>query len=597
MKTLVNSHKFLKIIFGIGLFVILCLGGLAYRHIKNLNETTKLVQHTYEVNMELEKMLSRLHYAEANQRGFILSGDSLFLQSFELRADNIIGNLARLRELTKDNATQQKNLDTLSFNVVNRINLLTETMEVAISKDINSSAFKTLFIENKSHEEQIRSKISEMIVLENNLLHQRKSEKNKVLDITPFLLYSILILTLLLLLIAYAKINNDINALKATNEELELFKNLNKQAEIISKQGTWVWYTEENRSEYSDNLYRLLGEEPQSFKAGRDTFLTYVHEDDKANLLEQIEKIEHDMALPFVNFRIIDKKGNTKHLKSYGELVTTAEGDKQLIGTTIDITEEIKNLETIEQRNKELERNNKELSTFNYVASHDLQEPLRKIQTFISRLESRDKDNLSEKGKLDIEKIKSLSSRMRLLIDDLLQYSRTTSKAHDEFVVTNMNMLLDHTKDEVFNSAEGYNIQITSDDLPNMKVVPFQIQQLFTNLLNNSIKYRKKGEDAIIHITYNEVRSTSIDVLKNSRFKYHHHISFKDNGIGFDQIYAERIFDLFKRLHSKNEYSGTGIGLAICKKIVENHNGTIIASGQINVGSTFDIYLPYRKHT
>lgn len=594
MKKLERSHKFLKISFGVGLFIILCLGGFGYRHIKNLQETTKLVQHTYEVNMELEKILSLLRDAKASQRGFIISKDSLFLNQSLSRKDKIIENLARLRSLTKDNPNQQKNLDSLSFDVINEINLLTETIEIATSNNIYSSTFKSDFMDSKTNEDKIREKISEMISAERNLLDRRQSDNEEVLSITPFLLYSILILTLILLMIAYARINHDINRLEITNSKLMIFKNSSEQAEIISKHGTWAWYIEDNIFEYSDNLYRLLGEEPQSFKPTLENFYSYVHKEDREHLAHHVEKMMVEKELPFVSYRIIDTSGNIRHLKAYGKLVETEDGNRQLVGTTADITDDIQNYDLIQKRNVELERNNKELSTFNYVASHDLQEPLRKIQTFISRLESKDSENLSEKGKFYIEKIKASSARMRLLIDDLLQYSRT-SKSEKKFVETNMNLLLEQAKDELSDSIETSNAIINTDDFPSMDVIPFQMQQLFTNLINNSIKYRRDDVHPIINISYNEILSKDIESLQSSLFKFYHHISFKDNGIGFDSAYAEKIFILFKRLHGRNEYSGTGIGLSICKKIVENHNGAIVASGEPNVGAQFDVYLPFLK--
>ena len=594
MKKLVRSHRFLKIIFGIGLFIILCLGGFGYRHIKNLQDTTNLVQHTYEVNMELEKVLSLLRDAKANQRGYIISKDSLFLNQSLAQKDKIVQNLAKLRALTADNPIQQKNLDSLSFDVINEINLLTETMDIAAANNIYSNTFKSVFMDSQSNEENIRDKIAEMIETERNLLDKRQSENDEVLSNTPFVLYSILILTLILLMVAYARINNDIKRLEITNSKLMIFKNSSEQAEIISKHGTWTWYIEEDVFEYSDNLYRLLGEEPQSFKPTLENFYSYVHKDDREHLAKQVDKMMVEKELPFVSYRIIDKKGNIRYLKAYGKLIETEDGNKQLVGTTADVTDDIKNYNLITQRNAELERNNKELSTFNYVASHDLQEPLRKIQTFISRLETKDSENFSEKGKFYIEKIKASSARMRLLIDDLLQYSRT-SKSEKKFVETNMNMLLEQAKDELSDSIEANNATIKNDDFPKMDVIPFQMQQLFNNLINNSIKYRRKEIDPIIEISYNEVLSKDVELTKSSLFKYHHHLRFKDNGIGFDQSYADKIFILFKRLHSRDEFSGTGIGLSICKKIVENHNGVIVASGEPNVGAQFDIYLPFLK--
>ncbi|WP_431137096.1 CHASE3 domain-containing protein [Psychroserpens mesophilus] len=594
MKPAINPYVFLKVVFGLGLFIILCIGGFTYRHIKVLSETNAMVQHTYDVSIELERMFSRIRYADLSQRDYLISKDSLFFKTFLSLHERIPHDLARIKNLTVDNPVQQESIMSLSFDVINELNLMTETIEIAKSKDINSKEFRAVFRENKENRDLIKKKIREMIALENKLLETRQLENEKLLGITPIILYSILILTLILLLLAYAKIHGDIKSLKETNEELEIFKASSNLAEIVSKHGTWTWYVDDNIFEYSDNLYRLLGEEPKSFEPKLDTFFSYVHEDDKERLSKHVEKMMEEEELPYVSFRVVHKNGDIKHLKSYGKLLISEDGYKQILGTTTDITDEVHNYETIQKRNQELERNNKELSTFNYVASHDLQEPLRKIQTFISRLEMKDNDNLSESGKSYIEKIKSSSSRMRLLIDDLLQYSRT-SNSEQQFVETNMNMLLEHAKHELSDLIIEHNVSIKSDDLPPMEVIPFQIQQLFINLLNNSIKYRRNETRPKIRINYKEVKSNQIEYLKFSLYKYHHMISFEDNGIGFDQAYADKIFVLFKRLHGKSEYSGTGIGLSICKKIVENHNGVIIAKGVPNKGATFEIYLPFLK--
>ena len=242
--------------------------------------------------------------------------------------------------------------------------------------------------------------------------------------------------------------------------------------------------------------------------------------------------------------------------------------------------------------NLELERNNKELSAFNYAASHDLQEPLRKIQTFISRLEEKEADKFSDSGHQYLERIKSASSRMRLLIDDLLQFSRT-NKPDKKFVVADLNELLENAKQDVAITILEKKAQITSDTLPKAAVIAFQIQQLFLNLLSNSLKYSKTDKVPIIQINYSKVMAKEEPHLIKASKSDYHKITFTDNGIGFDQKYAEKIFDLFNRLHNKQDYSGTGIGLSICKKIIENHRGFIFAKGEINVGSVFTVYLPY----
>ena len=236
-------------------------------------------------------------------------------------------------------------------------------------------------------------------------------------------------------------------------------------------------------------------------------------------------------------------------------------------------------------------RNNKELSGFNYVASHDLQEPLRKIQTFISRLEDKESDKFSESGLQYLERINSAIARMRTLIDDLLQFSRTT-KPDKVFVVADMNDLFENAKQDVAVAILEKKAQITNDLLPKGLVISFQIQQLFLNLLSNSLKYSQEGKNPIIKINYALVKAKDDPNLVKATKSNYHKITFTDNGIGFEQKYSEKIFDLFNRLHNKQDYTGTGIGLSICKKIIENHQGFIFAEGEVNVGAVFTIYLP-----
>jgi light-regulated signal transduction histidine kinase (bacteriophytochrome) len=180
---------------------------------------------------------------------------------------------------------------------------------------------------------------------------------------------------------------------------------------------------------------------------------------------------------------------------------------------------------------------------------------------------------------------------MRILIEDLLQYSRTT-KTEKVFEDTNLNDLLENVKIDLAQFIEEKHAKIQNQSLPKLKVIPFQIQQLFANLINNSLKYSKADTIPEIKITCKKVSAADEEFIPKSTKDKFYKITFKDNGIGFEQEYAEKIFVLFNRLHNKNEYEGTGIGLAICKKIVENHRGFIFATGKPNAGATFIIYLP-----
>jgi len=246
---------------------------------------------------------------------------------------------------------------------------------------------------------------------------------------------------------------------------------------------------------------------------------------------------------------------------------------------------------SLKERNRELEQKNKELASFNHVASHDLQEPLRIVQTYISRLTEKETEAMTDNSKEYLVRIKSAVTRMRYLIDDLLLFSRT-SKAEGLFEMTDLNILLENAKQDLAQSIEQKKVTITCARLPTLHVIPFQIQQLFTNLMGNSIKYSRSDVPLRIVIESEMLSENELPGLKIGAKKKFYKITVTDNGIGFEQQYAEHIFTLFQRLHHDDEYEGTGIGLAICKKIAENHGGFIAAEGRPGKGSTFFIYLP-----
>lgn len=248
-------------------------------------------------------------------------------------------------------------------------------------------------------------------------------------------------------------------------------------------------------------------------------------------------------------------------------------------------------------KNKELENQNSELASFTYVASHDLQEPLRKIQTFSSRILEKEEDRFSETGKDYFVRMRSAAARMQKLIEALLHYSRTSTPSID-FRPTDLNVVLEEAKKNLIEDIQGKDVLIETTKLPVLNLMSLQFHQLLVNLIANSIKYSRPGVRPHIKISANLV-TTSTDQLTVppellatgvGRFWK---ISIEDNGIGFKQEYAERIFELFQRLHGRSEYEGTGVGLAICKKIVQNHHGFIKAHGQPGVGATFTVFLPF----
>lgn len=245
----------------------------------------------------------------------------------------------------------------------------------------------------------------------------------------------------------------------------------------------------------------------------------------------------------------------------------------------------------IEEQNRELDKMNQELSSFVYVSSHDLQEPLRKIQTFASYILHFEKDRLSPKGQDFFRRLDMTAARMKTLIHDLLVYSRTNA-SRTSLVVMPLDNFLQGAKEELKELIEEKGAVIESTPLPQLPVIAFQLQQLFTNVLGNSLKYAKKDTPPHIMIKADIVDGSSLHDKAALPGIPYHHISFADNGIGFAPANNHKIFEIFNRLHTREEYDGTGIGLAICKKIAENHQGIITAEGKPQQGATIHLYIP-----
>ena len=728
-----KSSIFHKIIFTISLFVILFIGAITFKHINNISDSSKLLMHTYEVNLELEHLFSYIKDSENSMRGYLISKDTIYLEPYRTATKNVNSTFLSLKKLTKDNKMQQENLQDLFKMVNKRYEYMKKYSEQSRRVDItNNSNFKKNFRESSKLLVDIRDKLNEMVDLEESYLKARNSEYNNQIYLTPILTLGILFITLVLLIFAYNQTTKDVDKLQAANTKLKKSQFLSYQAEILSEFGTWEWNLNTNIITYSDNLYRILGAEPQSFEAGQENFMKFVHEEDYQIVGDIFDKILKDEHLPYSYFRITRKDNEIRYLRSIGKLFVDDLGNKTVLGVTVDITDEhfknellkssnedlisvnkelkifdessrqaeilgqygswvlsydtfefkysdnkfrllgckpqsfnptiekllefvhpddkhivieanesalktkeipnmdyriirkdgkIRHFKTIAKsfidlsgtesmigttqdvtddynkseqlrnRNKELEQNIKELNEFNHVASHDLQEPLRKIQTFISRINDKEKDNLSDFGKEYLTRIEKASNRMRVLINDLLQYSRN-NRTEKVFEKTDLNEQLENTLSELSQSIEDKKAIINHSKLPEIKGISFQIQQLFTNLLSNSLKYAKEDITPIINVSSKEIIAKNEPILKDNSNKKYYKIEFEDNGIGFDQENAEKIFLLFNRLHGKTEYQGTGVGLAICKKIVETHDGQIFAKSKLGEGATFTVYFP-----
>lgn len=580
---------FLKIIFVLSIAMIFFISAITYKHLYKLSESSQKVSHAYEVSLQLEKMMSQLKDAETGNRGYIITRDSSFLEPYIFARIRLEASSNVLHHLTRGNTIQNENVVALNKLIDRRLDYMEKSMVYAAQN--RTFALQRNLQRGKVTMDSIRNSVANMAELETKVLSIRQEDYNATFSNTPILIYIIILIGLVLSAAAFIKITKDLTELKVANNQLTIANEITNMAEIVGNFGCWQWDIVRNKYTFSDNEYRLVGSEPQSFEANLAALMKYIHPEDLEYVQQAMKRMIKNENLPPFTYRVIREDGQIRYFRAVGKLIINTPKNKLLLGTNSDITEEYNATLEIEERNKELERSNKELMAFNYAASHDLQEPLRKIQTFISRLMDTETNNLSDSGKDSLRRIINASERMRNLIDDLLQYSRS-NKAEKNFETADLNELLENTKVELSPSIDEKKAVITADNLPELRVIPFQMQQLFTNLISNALKYSKEGVAPEISIKATKVVASDEDLIPVKTKDRFHKIVFKDNGIGFLQEYAEKIFILFHRLHSKNEYAGTGIGLAICRKIVENHGGYIFAEGEQNAGATFIIYLP-----
>lgn len=267
-----------------------------------------------------------------------------------------------------------------------------------------------------------------------------------------------------------------------------------------------------------------------------------------------------------------------------------------LVGISSDITERKAAEEQLKRFAAQLERSNAELQNFASVASHDLQEPLRKIQAFGDRLRTKCANDLGAQGLDYLERMQNAAQRMQVLIQDLLQLSRVTSRAQP-FESCDLNVVVDEVLTDLEVAIEQHKAVVEVRGLPTIEADPVQMRQLFQNLIANALKFEKPGEPPVVAITGRILPATDPVAAGVRAIDRVCEIEVRDNGIGFEQKFADQIFVVFQRLHTRTEYEGTGIGLAVCRKITDRHSGRIVAEASEGQGATFRVVLPVTQTT
>lgn len=628
-------------IFITALFLLLFISSISYNQMRSTNESGKMVTHTYQVQLMLEQLFSMLKDAESGQRGYIITHDSTFLKQYLILNETISPVLSEIDRMTKDNKEQHAALDYLKVLIKRRMELLQSAITISdrkltVTRDIlTSDAMKSQLIIGKNVMDLIRKHINKMTATEMELLEAREKKHQNEIAVNPVMLFMLAFFSLIVFTGSFYKINKDEKELKELNRKI-MMRNKELEQQLLTE-FTESFAAYKTGDEFFNSLtkdisaktkmdYVFVGELVK-LPDGENVIKTFsltafgrLHENIQYPLpdgpCEQIitgtdftypKKVRETFPKNntvsefnvegYIGYPLYDSHANAigliavMHEKEITE-VSYIESLLRIAAKRAELElERIRNNRLLETKNMELERQNAELASFNHVASHDLQEPLRKIQTFISRIFDNELETISDTGKDYFMRIQKSANRMQMLIDDLLTFSRT-NKADQVFETVDLNILLENAKQELAPTIEEKQATIRSNHLPTLEVIPFQFYQLLINLIGNSLKYSKPDVKPVIQITVEIIDRKLLHDIRANPQKSYYKISFIDNGVGFEQKYADNIFVLFQRLHGRSEYSGTGIGLAICKKIVENHQGFITAEGRPGIGASFHIFLP-----
>lgn len=385
---------------------------------------------------------------------------------------------------------------------------------------------------------------------------------------------------------------SDVTGQKMQRTLIEEREVLLKDAEQVANMGSWRWIKKSDELIWSDGMYRILGKSPDGYTPSWFSFTDNVHPEDRPAMRNFLSELKGTPKASRLEYRI-EVDDNIRYLAMV--LKPPHENgamQSNVLGTVVDITERKLYENQLKQYTSELKRSNEDLEQFAYVASHDLQEPLRKIRAF-GDLANKNHAK-GESVRVDyIQRMQSAAGRMQVLIEDLLLFSRV-SRSANQFDHIPMKALMDEVLDDINEQIRREQATVEVGPLPDIMGDHTQIRRLFQNLISNAIKFHSPDQRSVVQITGRIMRHSEIFNEYKVAVTQREWACFivKDNGIGFDEKYADRIFNIFQRLHGRNEYEGTGIGLSICRKIVSNHQGQIFAKSQENVGSEFVVILP-----
>ena len=579
------EHKIVAA-FLVAFLAVALVGAATYYNAHSLLDRNDLVVHTYRVIGLIDDVLGHTDEIQSGARGYLLTGKNAYLEPYRAGMAAIGASLGTLRESTADNPVQQRNIERLETSI-NR-SLAGLKLEVTARQNALPGANSpTIGIADKENMDQVRADITTLKQHETRLLEQRDFDSRQSARHTLSNFAVLLMLAVLLLLFFYVFIRHDLaqrrradKALRDSDKKMRGVMDGAPDALLITgASGTIQMANAQAEHLFGYSRGAFSGQKLDDLFVARD-----LPDEDEGGEGEGSTRLSKDRAIRTLRslgakFDGIRQDGTAFPIDLSRSPVHV--GDEELLVTAVrDRSEQQRAEEAMQKFSLDLARSNAELERFAYVASHDLQEPLRMVSSYTQLLAKRYKGKLDANADEFIGYAVDGANRMQKLINDLLALSRvgTTAKPSEpvDTGVVLSRVLLDL---RAAVEASGATVE-HPDTMPTVLADGTQIGQLFQNLIGNALKFRGEPPPQIV--------ITSVPEEDGKLWRF----AFKDNGIGIEPQYFERIFVIFQRLHSKESYPGTGIGLAICKKIVERHGGELSVASTYGQGATFSFTLP-----
>ena len=595
MKKGTLSIAQLRFVYVVTTSFLIALSIYTFIRIKDLIDASNWVNHTILVTQSLHKISLEVFDAETNMKGYFLTGNKLMLYKKEKALTELSLEQQSLYSLIKDNKAQLENFNILNEDIkkkvinLNNINIPSTYLKINPSIIDNTTKVSVAM-------DSVVAQIEKMYRVETSLLQVRTKKFEQLSYITPVYIVVLFIGAFIILWTSYIRLNTALVDAQYLHNKLAI-QDIEKEKKAATLIVANIELAYQNKEKEQKAAELLLANKELAFQnREKERKAAELIIANKELGFQNKEKEQRASELIIANKELAyqnrEKERKAKELAIANQELYFQNEEKALRAAELVIAnkELLSENEIKEQRTMELTRLNDELKVFAQIASHDLQEPLRKIQMFASRILDSDFESLSEKGKNHFKIIEDAATRMRTLIEDLISYSQTNSEERI-FEKANLAELVEEVKSDLEHTITEKQATIEMINLGFARVIPFQFRQLMNNLISNALKFAQPGIPPLIIIESETKKGKVLDVGLLPKQEYNH-ISVSDNGIGFEPAYNKKVFEVFQRLNVKEKYTGTGIGLAIVKKIVENHDGVIKAMGMPNEGARFDIYLP-----